>query len=409
MFFVLSGFIITTMLWRLPARRLGRRRVVGVRPPPGGAALPRAARPRRRRDRAVRRRSRERRSARGEVARRGAARARARPRRSGPPRSTAASGCRRCSPSGRPGRWRSSGTSTCSGRSSSSPPEAAAWRPGALAVGSLVAAAVALRSSPAAGRLLVLLRPLGAVRRAARGRRARAVAPGRRRADAARCGAAAPARPPSRWRSSASITVLGPARAQPALPLGRRAARGAGDRGPHPRRLRQPPAARSTGCSSHPWLAAVGRRSYSLYLWHLVPLLLLEQADLASAQAGARPPRGGGDGRADRRQLPVPGAAVPAATQRRAAAGSCHGTRLGPVRRQALSPGPDALERREQVVGGAAGRVQPDLARRPRPVAAAPSDRGVEVGEELLEGRSSAPTSSPGTQSRTSGGSSGRV
>jgi len=28
----------------------------------------------------------------------------------------------------------------------------------------------------------------------------------------------------------------------------------------------------------HPWLAAVGRHSYSLYLWHIVPFLLLEDA-----------------------------------------------------------------------------------------------------------------------------------
>jgi peptidoglycan/LPS O-acetylase OafA/YrhL len=31
---------------------------------------------------------------------------------------------------------------------------------------------------------------------------------------------------------------------------------------------------------SHPWLAAVGRCSYSLYLWHIVPMLLLEKTDL---------------------------------------------------------------------------------------------------------------------------------
>jgi peptidoglycan/LPS O-acetylase OafA/YrhL len=30
---------------------------------------------------------------------------------------------------------------------------------------------------------------------------------------------------------------------------------------------------------SHPWLAAIGRCSYSLYLWHIVPLLLLEKAE----------------------------------------------------------------------------------------------------------------------------------
>ena len=27
----------------------------------------------------------------------------------------------------------------------------------------------------------------------------------------------------------------------------------------------------------HPWLATVGRYSYSLYLWHIVPFLLLEE------------------------------------------------------------------------------------------------------------------------------------
>ena len=31
---------------------------------------------------------------------------------------------------------------------------------------------------------------------------------------------------------------------------------------------------------SHRWLATVGRASYSLYLWHVVPMLLLEKADL---------------------------------------------------------------------------------------------------------------------------------
>ncbi len=31
---------------------------------------------------------------------------------------------------------------------------------------------------------------------------------------------------------------------------------------------------------SHRWLAMVGRSSYSLYLWHVVPMLLLEKADL---------------------------------------------------------------------------------------------------------------------------------
>ena len=31
---------------------------------------------------------------------------------------------------------------------------------------------------------------------------------------------------------------------------------------------------------SHPWLAAIGRCSYSLYLWHIVPMLLLEKSDL---------------------------------------------------------------------------------------------------------------------------------
>ena len=32
---------------------------------------------------------------------------------------------------------------------------------------------------------------------------------------------------------------------------------------------------------SHPWLAGIGRCSYSLYLWHVVPMLLLEKSDLS--------------------------------------------------------------------------------------------------------------------------------
>ena len=31
---------------------------------------------------------------------------------------------------------------------------------------------------------------------------------------------------------------------------------------------------------SRPWLTGIGRASYSLYLWHLVPVLLLEHVDL---------------------------------------------------------------------------------------------------------------------------------
>ncbi|GAW49875.1 MULTISPECIES: acyltransferase family protein [unclassified Nocardioides] len=36
----------------------------------------------------------------------------------------------------------------------------------------------------------------------------------------------------------------------------------------------------------HPWLAAVGRGSYSLYLWHIVPFLLLEDAPLPKPVSG---------------------------------------------------------------------------------------------------------------------------
>ena len=36
----------------------------------------------------------------------------------------------------------------------------------------------------------------------------------------------------------------------------------------------------------HPWMAAVGRHSYSLYLWHLVPFVLLEDASVPKPVAG---------------------------------------------------------------------------------------------------------------------------
>ena len=51
-----------------------------------------------------------------------------------------------------------------------------------------------------------------------------------------------------------------------------------------------------TGCSATAWLATVGRHSYSLYLWHVVPFLLLE--DVAAPKLGARTGRRGDGDRA---------------------------------------------------------------------------------------------------------------
>ena len=84
------------------------------------------------------------------------------------------------------------------------------------------------------------------------------------------------------WPSAriTAITLFATGGAQPALPLRRGAGHGARDGGAHLRRLRQPggPVHRLLG---HPWLAGIGRCSYSLYLWHVVPMLLLEKSDLA--------------------------------------------------------------------------------------------------------------------------------
>ena len=227
-FFVLSGFIITTMLWRSRGHRprwappggvFVKRRVVRLYPAllglvvvavvlyavtPSAPLGPRRGGPPR------------------------PVRARARLGRLGGRTRAAASGCPGCTRSGRRGRWPSSGTSTCSGRCSCSR-QGARPEPRPLAVGSLVAARPALPRGAAAERLLVLLRPVGALRRAARRRRAGAVVPGRRRARPAR--AAARPRPPcSRWPRSAAITPARPGRPQPALPLRRGAGRRARDR-----------------------------------------------------------------------------------------------------------------------------------------------------------------------------------
>ena len=201
----------------------------------------------------------------------------------------------------------------------------------------------ALPRGAAAERLLVLLRSLGTLRRAAR------------RAPPWRCGS----RPAALRRRHAAPATLGrgsrlvaiavdhrvrPGRAQPALPLRRGAGRGARDRGAHLHRLQQrrrprPPAARATPgwrpsggaatastsgtscrccCSRRP---ICGLPRPVLGLITVAPTVALTVA-----------------------QLPVPGASVPAAPQRRPAAGTCHrGLGSGPVRQAGgVAPGPDA-------------------------------------------------------------------
>ena len=68
--------------------------------------------------------------------------------------------------------------------------------------------------------------------------------------------------------------------AQPALPARGRPGRGRRDAGAHPGGVRRP-AGWVVRLLSHPWAAGLGRCSYSLYLWHLVPLLLLQTSGLA--------------------------------------------------------------------------------------------------------------------------------
>ncbi len=277
MFFVLSGFIITTMLWRAPAPATLGRRLVGRSSGDGWSGSTRrcsgswsvavvlyAVAPAAPLDPV-------------EVARRGVlvlgqvvGRLGGRPER-------AASGCRPCTRSGRPGRWPSSGTSTCSGRWSCSAARRAGSAARRLADREPGRGRTALPRLAAAERLLVLLRPVRTVRRAARRRRAGAVVPGRRRPDASLARTARPASVArAGWRSAPSL----PVRAR------RRTARStatSGSRSP----CWRPSVLIYTGYSnpggpvhrllSHPWLATVGRLQ-------LQPLPVAHRADAAAAR-----------------------------------------------------------------------------------------------------------------------------
>ena len=185
---------------------------------------------------------------------------------------------------------------------------------GRLAVAQPGRGRAALSRVAAAERLLVLLRAFRTLRRAARGCRARAVVPGGRRPDRSwpHCDRASVAA----LAAIGAITVFAPAAhsplyryvEMPATVLATVVLIYAGysnPGGPVHRLL------------SHRWLAGSGRASYSLYLWHIVPMLLLEKADLGLPQAGPRPAGRGRGRRADHPQLPPAGEALPAAPQRR--------------------------------------------------------------------------------------------
>ena len=166
------------------------------------------------------------------------------------------SGCPACTRSARPGRWRSSGTSTCSGRSCVLGARARGWSARRLAPRQPRRGRAALPAVPAAGDVLVLLRPHGAVRRAAGRRRAGAVVPGR---DGPPDAAVARRATPASVLALAAIGALHAARRrtrQPALPLRRHAGGRARDRGADPRRLQQP--ARAGAPAARPPVAGDG-------------------------------------------------------------------------------------------------------------------------------------------------------
>jgi peptidoglycan/LPS O-acetylase OafA/YrhL len=130
------------------------------------------------------------------------------------------------------------------------------------------------------------------------------------------------------------------------------------------------------GLLSHRWLALVGRHSYSLYLWHLLPVLLL--ADVETVPK------------------PLLGLATVATTVAVSAASYRWLERpflrprsdvLRPASAGSAQPQDAALGQRvEEVVGGGVGLVQADPARHLLAVGGTERAGGVEVGEEVPEG-----------------------
>ncbi len=242
-----------------------------------------------------------------------------------------------------------------------------------------------------------------------------------------RCGSRPSGAPTRPWRHATAAVgararrhrryhAVRPGGAQPALPLRRHAGRGARDRGAHPHRLQPTRAVRCTGCSATRGSPTVGRCSYSLYLWHIVPMLLLEKAGLRAAQAGARPDRRRCDHRLTvlsyrllERPFLRPRSDVLRPRRVPASATVGRAPRAGRAGGSARQHSPRLAELVDQVVGRGAGRVEADPVARPRARWAAPSDRRQSRSAKNSRTGASGPTSSPGAQSRTSAGSSCRV